>query len=307
MSAAPPENLDITRMQDIYPGIDPAPHFANQTYAGKAVLVTGASRGIGREIALFYARAGASVALVARNETTLNAVKALMLAESPVAQVVVFAADVVDTHAVRAAVEAAVLAFGKLDILVAGAGRSDVWDKRPGRHPARLFTGLHSDLTDCDPDEWWTTVETNLRGVYNVVHFAVPELAKTEGYCIVLGSASAQTRYPRGSPYNTVISKHALNRLTEYISIENPGVKALTMDPGAIKTDMTALNPAAAPYLIDTLALPAATCLRLTSGRADWLNGRYLSANWNLDELEDVWKARVLKEDALVNRLHIPV
>ncbi|KAJ7741379.1 NAD-P-binding protein [Mycena metata] len=285
----PPENLSLAHVHDIYPGIDPEPHFSNKTYAGKAVLITGGSRGIGREIAIFYARAGASVSIVARTESTLNAVKSHILSETPSAQVITFAADVVDTRAMEAAVGAALVAFGKLDIVIASAGKADRWD---------------TSLTDCDPEAWWSTVETNLRGVYNIFHFAVPELSKTRGYCIALGSASAQYRYPCGSPY--IISKHALNRLTEYIPIENPAVKAFTLDPGAIKTDMTALNPAAAPYLIDTLALPAATCLRLTSGREDWLSGRYLSANWNLDEVEEVWKASILREDALVNRLHIP-
>ncbi|KAJ6583949.1 NAD-P-binding protein [Mycena vulgaris] len=284
---APSENLSVTLSTQ---ASIRTPTFLNKTYVGKSVLITGASRGIGREIACFYARAGASLSLVSRNCTTLDCVKTQILAESPEAHVVTFIADVVDTQAVRAAVQGTIAAFGKLDILVANAGRSDTWD---------------SPFTQCDPDDWWNTVETNLRGVYNVAHFALPELVKTSGYSIILSSAGAQQRAPCSSPY--VVSKHAVNRLTEYIPIENPSVKAFALDPGAIKTDMTALIPSAAPWLVDTLALPAATCLRLTSGRDDWLSGRYISANWNLDEIEKMWKARILEQDALVNRLQIPV
>lgn len=137
---------------------------------------------------------------------------------------------------------------------------------------------------------------------------------------------------PFASSY--VLSKHAVNRLVEYIKTENPNVKTFSLNPGAIKTDMADNNPEAAPWLIDTLQLPAATALRVTSGKEDWLNGksvssyrclpsvciamicvltgiygtsRYLSANWNLDEVEQKWKEKIIAEDALVNRLHVPV
>jgi hypothetical protein len=65
-----------------------------------------------------------------------------------------------------------------------------------------------------------------------------------------------------------------VNRLNEYIHAEHPAVKTFALNPGAIKTSMADNNPEAAPWLIDTLQLPAATCLRLTSGKEDWLSGR---------------------------------
>ena len=70
------------------------------------------------------------------------------------------------------------------------------------------------------------------------------------------------------------ISKHALNRLAEYITLENADVKAFSLHPGGIKTAMGNLVPQLAHLLIDTLQLPACTMLRLTSGREDWLSGR---------------------------------
>ncbi|KAJ7142665.1 hypothetical protein C8R44DRAFT_865984 [Mycena epipterygia] len=138
-----------------------------------------------------------------------------------------------------------------------------------------------------------------------VVDFALLELVKTKGYSIIIGSVGAQMHMPFASSY--VVSKHALNRFNEYIHAEHPEVKIFSLNPGAIKTSMAENNPEAAPWLIDTLQLPAATCLRLTSGREDWLTGRYVSANWNLDEVESDWKTRIIEQEALVNRLHIPL
>ncbi|KAJ7664689.1 NAD-P-binding protein [Mycena rosella] len=287
---APAEDLPVTRMNDVYPGIDPEPHFAGQTYKGKVVLVTGASRGIGAEIAFFYARAGASVSLVGRKEADLAEIRTRIRSQAPNALVEIFVADVIDTQAVKAAVEGTVKAFGKLDIAVANAGKADPW-KKP--------------FTEYDADNWWKTVEVNIRGVYNVAHFALSELTKTKGYNIIIGSVGGQIRMPFASSY--VTSKHAVNRLNEYIHIEHPDVKTFSLNPGSIKTSMADNNPEAASWLIDSLQLPAATCLQLTSGTGDWLSGRYVSANWELDEVEAVWKARIVEQDALVNRLHIPV
>ncbi|KAJ7174249.1 NAD-P-binding protein [Mycena filopes] len=287
---APPEDLPVTRMNDIYPGIDPKPYFDGQKYQGRTVLVTGASRGIGAEIALFYSRAGASLSLVGRKYEELTEVKAKILAERPEARVEIFVADVVDTRAVKAAVKGTIAAFGRLDVVIANAGKADPW-KKP--------------FTEYDPDNWWKTMEVNIRGVYNIAHFALPELVKTNGYNVIIGSVGAQMRMPFASSY--VTSKHALNRLNEYIHTEHSGVKSFSLNPGAIKTSMADNNPEAAPWLIDTIQLPAATCLRLTSGREDWLSGRYVSANWELDEVEANWKEKIIDQDALVNRLHVPI
>ncbi|KAF5343055.1 hypothetical protein D9758_011131 [Tetrapyrgos nigripes] len=288
--SVPPEDLPVTRMSDIYPGIDPKPHFDKQTYAGKVVLVTGASRGIGSEIALYYARAGASLSLLARSQTVLETTKESILSQAPKTQIVTFAVDVTDTQGVKNAIDGTAKHFGKIDIIVANAGKADPW-KKP--------------FTDYDADNWWKTVEVNIRGVYNAAHFGLPYLDTSSGYFLVIGSIGAQMRMPFASAY--VLSKHAVNRLVEYIKAEHPTVKTFSLNPGAIKTDMADNNPEAAPWLIDTLQLPAATSLRITSGSEDWLNGRYVNANWNLDEVESTWKAKILEQEALVNRLHIPV
>jgi NAD(P)-dependent dehydrogenase (short-subunit alcohol dehydrogenase family) len=105
----------------VYPFIDPQVHYDAQTYAGKTVLITGASRGIGLETAIFYARAGACLTIVARRQETLDASKDTILREQPSAQVLTFPADVRDVKKAEEAVAATVAHFGHLDILVANA------------------------------------------------------------------------------------------------------------------------------------------------------------------------------------------
>jgi NAD(P)-dependent dehydrogenase (short-subunit alcohol dehydrogenase family) len=91
-------------------------------YNGKVVLVTGASRGIGQEIALQYARAGAALAIVARSEDALGETKTAILEAVPSAEVLVVVADVRDPESAERAVQALLARFGRLDILVANAG-----------------------------------------------------------------------------------------------------------------------------------------------------------------------------------------
>lgn len=119
----------------IYPGIDPKPFYDAQAYKGKVVFIAGASRGIGAEIALTYARAGASLVLSARNHATLESLKVTISKEAPKAPVLTVSADVTNVKQVKAAVEAAIAKYGKIDTVIANAGRADAWDKRVSAHP----------------------------------------------------------------------------------------------------------------------------------------------------------------------------
>ena len=84
--------------------------------------MTGASRGIGSETAIFFAKAGAAVVLIARKQSTLNESKAAILSVKPDAQVATFPADVADSAKAKEAVEMTVKKFGRLDVVIANAG-----------------------------------------------------------------------------------------------------------------------------------------------------------------------------------------
>ncbi|KAH9042871.1 NAD-P-binding protein [Lactarius hengduanensis] len=288
------EVLPVTNHRDVYSTIDPKEAFANQTYRGKVVLITGASRGIGQETAITYAMAGANVTIVGRSQETLDKTAAVIHARVSGAQILGIPTDVRDPKATEAAVEATLERFGRLDVLIANAGTLSDFNKKLG---------------DKDPDRWWNTFEVNVRGVYNIVRASLSALEKTSGRIVVISSGSAQHRIPHTSDYAT--SKHALNRLVEFIALEYPKLTVFSLHPGSIKTQMTeeAGVPFPDDFPFDTLQLPAATMLYLTSGRVDWLNGKYLAVNWDISEIERDWKEKIQAGGpggVLVNKLAIP-
>ncbi|THV00610.1 NAD-P-binding protein [Dendrothele bispora CBS 962.96] len=280
------EDLQVTERHDIYPTIDPKPHFTEQSYAGKVVLITGASKGIGESIATFYAKAGASLVIAARSQATLDAVQKTI---GVLTEVLAVPTDVTETNAIEHLLNATISKFGKLDIVIANAGKADPWDK---------------PFTEKDPNEWWKTVEVNIRGLYNIAHYALPHLDKTEGYFVNISSAAANSRTPFASAY--CVSKHAGLRLNEFIAMEHPKVKAFSVHPGSIKTDTSMLNPSWEAYMVDTLQLPAATLLAITSGKYNWLANTFFSSNWDLGEVEKKYKDKITSGGFLVSQLNLP-
>lgn len=120
-----PDQVELVLFtSSIYGKIDPSVHFKAKTFKSKVILVTGASRGIGRDVARHYALSGASVALVSRHQTTLESVRDGILQEVPDAQILILEADVKDWERAEAVVIETVKHFGHLDILVANAGAS---------------------------------------------------------------------------------------------------------------------------------------------------------------------------------------
>jgi len=287
------EELPVTRRSDVYPTIDPNEAFANQTYRDKVVFITGASRGIGKETAITYSKAGAKVTIVGRSQETLDQTAAAIRAVVSGAHVLAVLADVRDPKAMEAAVQATIERFGRLDILIANAGALSNFNQRLG---------------DKDPERWWNTFEVNVRGVYNAVRASLSALEKTSGRIVVVSSNVAQIRFLLASDYAT--SKHALNRLVEFIALEYPKLTVFALNPGTIKTQMVEEGSGSDGYpddmVFDTVQLPAATMLYLTSGRLDWLNGRYLSANWDIAEIGRDWKEKVQVGNMLVSKLAIP-
>ncbi|TFY74130.1 hypothetical protein EWM64_g9882 [Hericium alpestre] len=289
--APPSESPSVTARDDVYAAISPEPHFVNQTFKGKVVFVARASRGIGQEIAITYAKASAIVVITGRKQETLDAARASISSLVPHATMLAIPVDVTRTEQVEAAVKATVEKFGKLDICIANAGAIESFDKL---------------IAEQDPEVWWGILEVNIRGVYNLAHAALPHLSQTKGYFFAVSSAAAQIRLPKISAYG--LSKHAGIRLVEFIAlVEYPDVKTFAFHPGLIKTELSATNPDYLPRSYDSVRLPAATALYLSAGKADWLSGRFVAATWNLEELERDWKDKIIESQALVNRLAIPV
>jgi len=220
----------------------------------------------------------------------------IIVAAVPCADVLVLSADVREMESMRAAVESVLRHFGKLDILIANAGA------------ITSFTPL---LYKKDSNAWWNTFEVNIRGVFNSISAAVLALEKTQGYIVAITSMGGQLRVPGGS--DGCISKHAVNRLVEFVALEHPSVRTFALAPGymptriAVETGTINENGEGDSRVpLNTVALPAATMLYLTSGRADWLSGRFCSANWDMAELERDWKDTIVQKGGLLNKLYIP-
>jgi 3-oxoacyl-[acyl-carrier protein] reductase len=183
----------------------------------QTVVVTGASRGIGREIAVRCASEGAAVALVSRDRDRLERVASEVGGETVVAP-----ADVTREADVERAVESAVEAFGRIDTLVnnAGTGLLTLEDERK----------VATEVTEA---EWDTVVDTNLKGAFLFAKHAVPRMTGDRGgHVINISSGWGKTAAPGLSPY--VSSKWGLEGLTRALAedFEGDGVAVNAVDPG---------------------------------------------------------------------------
>jgi NAD(P)-dependent dehydrogenase (short-subunit alcohol dehydrogenase family) len=187
---------------------------------GRAALVTGASKGIGRAIALTLAEEGMDVALVARDAALLAGVKKEVEARGRKA--IVHAADLNDAAAAQAAVDAAVAAFGKLDLLVNNAGAT----KR----------GDFLKLTDQD---WSDSFSLKFFGYVRLARIAWPHLMKTRGGIVNIGGVAGRYGDADFGPVGAVNA--SINLLTKVLADRGikDGVRVNAINPGTIETDRT--------------------------------------------------------------------
>jgi short-subunit dehydrogenase len=188
--------------------------------SNSAVVITGASSGVGRAAALAFADAGASVALAARRERPLREVAA-QCAERGVAALAV-PTDVRDPAATTALAERAIERFGRIDVWINNAA-------------VTLF-GRFGDAPD---DLWREVIETNLFGVVNGTRAVLPHFRERgEGTLINTASVNSHVGAPYVSSY--VASKHAIRGFGECLRMELRGenIDVVTIKPAAIDTPL---------------------------------------------------------------------
>ncbi len=188
---------------------------------GRVALVTGGSRGLGLGMALALAHAGADVALVARTEEQL--VQAAQLVEDIGQRAYVIPTDVADTAAVRSMVQQTVDHFGRLDILVNGAGINI-------RKPADEFTEA----------DWDRLMDINLKSVFFACQTAARVMRQQGGGKIInLGSLSFEVTLPNIALYAT--SKGGMRQLTRALAVEfaSDNICVNAIAPGRFWTAMT--------------------------------------------------------------------
>ncbi|KAI1467545.1 NAD(P)-binding protein [Daldinia caldariorum] len=285
-----PGDYDVTSVvhSDTYPAIDPT----KADFSGKAVLITGASRGLGRAIAISFAKAGASmIAVGARSDlsATVDEVKAAaQRVGKPEPKVLALELDVADPKNVDDAATKVKESFGRLDVVINNAGIFDA-----------------SKILDTDPEAWWNIWRVNVMGPFNTTRSFLPLLSQSSIRTIVtFSSVGAHLVGPGLSAYQS--SKLAVLRLSEFISAEygDRGIVAYAIHPGNILTDMVAgvMTPELKKVFTETPELSADSLVYLTSERRDWLAGRYINVTWDLPELVEK-KDEIVKGDKLKVRL----
>ncbi|KAI1049597.1 hypothetical protein LB505_008075 [Fusarium chuoi] len=281
----------VSTHNDTYPFIDPS----NANLSGKSVLITGASKGIGKATAIRFAMAGCSnIILAARSDMAdveASVIDAAKKANRPRPLVYCVKLDITSEESVKAAAETAKeILDGSLDILINNAGYLEEW----------------KPVAESDPLEWWWTWEVTMKGTYLSARYFIPLLLKSATKTIInISSVGAQIIVPGASAYQT--SKFALCRFTEFIDKEyyEQGIIAISIHPGGIKTELALKMPQAMhSHLNDTLELAADTMVWLSRERRDWLSGRFITVNWDMEELEKK-KTEILERNLFKFRMTI--
>ena len=193
-----------------------------QFLKGKAAVITGASRGLGRAIALALGEAGAKLALVARNQERLAETQKLVREKGAEAEI--FVTDVRYEAQVGRLEQDVIARFGTVHIVVNNAG-----------------TTVRKTLADLSLDEWRLVIDTNLTGAFLVSRAFVPHLkAQQWGRIINITSTMAHVGSVGRGAY--CASKSGLLALTKCLALElvGDGVTVVAISPGFFETDLTA-------------------------------------------------------------------
>ena len=196
---------------------------SKQQYSGKAVLITGASSGIGEALAKRFAALGANLVLVARRNEGLNQLaKDLQKfrVESLCCQT-----DISQDGEIEKAVKAAITKFGRIDVVVAGAGYAAA-----------------GNLEDMSLQDYRNQFEVNVFGVLRTVYACLSELKKTNGQLAIIGSVVSEISMPHDTAY--CMSKHALAGLSDGLRAElnQYGISLTFILPGFVDTGVHHVN-----------------------------------------------------------------
>jgi short-subunit dehydrogenase len=202
-------------------------------WSNKIVMITGASSGIGRGLAVELARRGAKVGLVARRADVVDEV--VREIEAAGGRALALPADVRNEDSIRVAAERLRSELGPIDLLIANAG-----------------IGPTRDAAQLDAKEVAAVINVNVIGASNSVAAVIPEMvARESGHLIVISSLAAYRGLPRSAAY--CASKAAVSAFFESLRLDlGPrGIAVTIIHPGFIKTPLTSGRDARMPFLME--------------------------------------------------------
>jgi NADP-dependent 3-hydroxy acid dehydrogenase YdfG len=217
--------------------------------AGKVVVITGASSGLGEATARHLSARGASVALGARRADRLQALTAELTGRG--GKAIAVATDVTDCDQVRRLVDAAVQAHGRVDVMINNAGLM----------PQSLLERLKVD-------EWDRMIDVNIKGVLYGIAAALPHMKQQKaGHIINVSSVAGHKVRPGGTVYSA--TKHAVRVISEGLrqEVKPYNIRTTVISPGAVDTELpnTITDPEVAEAMhkfYDEFAIPAESFAR---------------------------------------------
>lgn len=224
-----------TYHHEVYPAIDPTR--PELSAAGKIVLISGGSQGIGAAIAKNFAKAGASdVIITGRKQETLSSVKRSIesLAETKT-RVHTFVADATDEARTKEVFAEVLESIGRINVFIANAG----------------YLHTPGPFADAAVDDLWRGFEVNVKGLI-IGAQAFLKSATPDAVLINVSSGAAHLHY-FGPMSGYASSKAAGARVLDSIGVENPGVRVYSLQPGFIATEMaTKAGQADSPLRFDS-------------------------------------------------------
>jgi NAD(P)-dependent dehydrogenase (short-subunit alcohol dehydrogenase family) len=188
---------------------------------GKVVMITGASRGLGKALALAFAREGATLVINSRSEDALKPVAGE--AKETGAEVLAVPADVSVGADVEGLVDESVRRFGRIDVLVNNAG----------------LLGPRVPIVEYPEDEWRRVLDANLTAPFLLSKAVIPRMLEGGSIVNVTSGVSVEGRAEWGA-YS--VSKFGVEGLTQILAAElkDRGIRVNSIDPGGMRTDMRA-------------------------------------------------------------------
>jgi NAD(P)-dependent dehydrogenase (short-subunit alcohol dehydrogenase family) len=189
---------------------------------GKTALITGAGSGIGKATALLFAKEGANIAALERDEKDLQ--KVVEKIEKAGGKAAAVVADISSPLEMSRALEKTIETFGRLDIVFANAGINGVW----------------APIDELEPEEWDKTIETNLRGTFLTAKYSIPHLRKQGGSIIITSSINGTRVFSNAGATAYSSTKAAQVAFAKMAALElaKHKIRVNVVCPGAIETNI---------------------------------------------------------------------